>query len=83
MSRKAAFLAVLAVAVAGSGAFAVTGKSALVRHPPTPPTVPVVAGAVTAHDVPIYLRGVGTVIAYNTVVVRSQIQGQLTKIAFA
>jgi multidrug efflux system membrane fusion protein len=47
-----------------------------------PPPVPVVAGAVASHDVPIYLRGVGTVIAYNTVVVRSQIQGQITRIAF-
>ena len=46
------------------------------------PVVPVVAGAVSSHDVPIYLRGVGTVIAYNTVLVRSQIQGQITKIAF-
>ena len=44
--------------------------------------VPVVAGVVSSHDVPIYLRGVGTVIAYNTVLVRSQIQGQITKIAF-
>jgi multidrug efflux system membrane fusion protein len=32
--------------------------------------------------VPIYLRGIGTVIAYNTVVVRSQIQGQITGIPF-
>src|SRR5207248_9268990 len=46
------------------------------------PSVPVVTGTVAQHDVPIYLRGVGTVIAYNTVVVRSQIQGQITKIAF-
>jgi multidrug efflux system membrane fusion protein len=44
--------------------------------------VPVVAGAVAQHDVPIYLTGVGTVIAYNTVVVRSQIQGQLVSINF-
>jgi multidrug efflux pump subunit AcrA (membrane-fusion protein) len=44
--------------------------------------VPVVAGVVGSQDVPIYLRGVGTVIAYNTVLVRSQIQGQITKIAF-
>jgi multidrug efflux system membrane fusion protein len=52
--------------------------------PPTAPiaTVPVVAGTVSSHDVPIYLSGVGTVIAYNTVLVRSQIQGQITKIAF-
>ena len=39
-------------------------------------------GTVARHDVPIYLRGVGTVIAYNTVIVRSQIQGQITKINF-
>jgi multidrug efflux system membrane fusion protein len=47
-----------------------------------PPTVPVVAGTVQSGDVPIYLRGVGTVIAYNNVIVRSQITGQLVKIAF-
>jgi multidrug efflux system membrane fusion protein len=46
------------------------------------PLVPVVADKVTQHDVPIYLRGLGTVIAYNTVLVRSQIQGQITRIDF-
>ena len=50
--------------------------------PPAPPPVPVVAGTVSSGDVPIYLRGIGTVIAYNTVVVRSQIQGQIIKITF-
>src|SRR5262249_49748405 len=50
--------------------------------PPAVPTVPVVAGTVNSSDVPIYLQGVGTVIAYNTVIVRSQIQGQITKINF-
>ena len=44
--------------------------------------MPVVAAAVSRHDVPIYLRGVGTVIAYNTVQIHSQITGQLTRIAF-
>ena len=47
-----------------------------------PPAVPVVAGKVASHDVPIYLRGVGTVIAYNNVVVHSLISGPITKIAF-
>jgi membrane fusion protein, multidrug efflux system len=47
-----------------------------------PPAVPVVAGTVHHGDVPIYLRGVGTVIAYNNVIVRSQITGQIVKIAF-
>jgi multidrug efflux system membrane fusion protein len=47
-----------------------------------PPSVPVVATTVTKHDVPIYLHGVGTVVAYNNVIVRSQITGQLVNIAF-
>src|SRR2546430_16540921 len=50
--------------------------------PPAVPTVPVVAGPVNSSDVPIYLQGGGTVIAYNTVVVRSQIQGQIVSINF-
>jgi multidrug efflux system membrane fusion protein len=48
---------------------------------PTAP-VPVVAATVTQHDVPVYLAGVGTVIAYNTDVVRAQIQGQIISINF-
>jgi multidrug efflux system membrane fusion protein len=47
-----------------------------------PPPAPVVAGTVAQHDVPIYLNGVGTVIAYNTDVVRAQIQGQIVSINF-
>jgi multidrug efflux system membrane fusion protein len=47
-----------------------------------PPTTPVVAANVAAHPVPIYLRGVGTVIAFNNVVVRSQITGPLISVSF-
>src|SRR3982075_3207633 len=50
--------------------------------PAPPPAVSVVAGVVAQHDVPIYLTGVGTVIAYNTDVVRAQIQGQIISINF-
>jgi membrane fusion protein, multidrug efflux system len=50
--------------------------------PAPPPAAPIVAGAVAQHDVPIYLTGVGTVIAYNTDVVRAQIQGQIISINF-
>ncbi|HTI79045.1 MAG TPA: efflux RND transporter periplasmic adaptor subunit [Acetobacteraceae bacterium] len=46
------------------------------------PAVPVVANTVKSGDVPIYLTGIGHVQAYNTVTVRSQIQGQITQIAF-
>src|ERR1700675_5174696 len=53
-----------------------------VAAPAPPPAAPIVAGVVAQHDVPIYLSGVGTVIAYNTDVVRAQIQGQITSINF-
>jgi multidrug efflux system membrane fusion protein len=81
MRRKHAFLAIAAIAIVGGGAFAVTHKRAPAA-PQAVPTVPVVAGTVSRQSVPIYLRGIGTVIAYNTDIVRSQIQGQLTQIAF-
>jgi membrane fusion protein, multidrug efflux system len=47
-----------------------------------PPAAPIIAGMVAQHDVPIYLTGVGTVIAFNTDVVRAQIQGQIISINF-
>ena len=56
-------------------------QKAVAAPAPAPP-VPIVAGTVTQHDVPIYLTGVGTVIAYNTDIVRAQIQGQITSINF-
>ena len=78
--------ALLIVALATGGVLALTHTFPFERAAPraatTPPAVPVVAGTVVQHDVPIYLTGVGTVIAYNTVIVRSQIQGQIASINF-
>lgn len=44
--------------------------------------VPVVAGTVETKDVPIYLDGLGTVQAFNTVTVRARVDGELTEIHF-
>ena len=74
-------LATLAVMSAGGGFWYFT-KSEPVAAVPMPAAIPVVAAAVTGHDVPIYLRGIGTVVAYNTDIVHSQIQGELVKINF-
>jgi membrane fusion protein, multidrug efflux system len=86
MRRKIVILVVLLVAGIAAGTVLVVRHELPVQSAasaPAPiPTVPVVAGVVSSQDVPIYLRGVGTVIAFNTVLVRSQIQGQITKIAF-
>jgi multidrug efflux system membrane fusion protein len=87
MRRKIVISAALGIAIlATGGALALTHKlpfgGSAPQPPPAIPPVPVVAGTVAQHDVPIYLTGVGTVIAYNTVVVRSQIQGQIVSINF-
>jgi multidrug efflux system membrane fusion protein len=76
------FVAVLALAVIGGGAFYAGTPEAPAAPAPEPHRVPVVTTAVQSKDVPIYLRGVGTVIAYNNVVVRSQITGQLVSVNF-
>ncbi len=46
------------------------------------PPVPVVAGTVAQKDVPIYLNGIGTVQAFNTVTVHARVDGEVDKIAF-
>src|SRR5271168_4697632 len=75
-------LGVVAAVAAVGGAFYASSTEAPIAASPAPVRVPVVADAVQSKDVPIYLTGVGTVIAYNNVVARSQITGQLVKIAF-
>jgi membrane fusion protein, multidrug efflux system len=80
-----AIIAILAV-VAGVGALLTVKYRSASRSAasvtPLPPPASVVAASVQRRDVPIYLRGVGTVIPFNNVIVRSQITGQLVKITF-
>ena len=42
----------------------------------------VITTAVRKMDMPVYLRGLGTVSAYNTVTVRTRVDGQVVRIAF-
>ncbi|WP_448207739.1 efflux RND transporter periplasmic adaptor subunit [Azospirillum sp. sgz302134] len=44
--------------------------------------VPVVAGTAGREDVPIWLDGIGTVQAFNSVVVRVRVDGELQQVAF-
>jgi multidrug efflux system membrane fusion protein len=45
-------------------------------------TVPVVASASRSGDLSIYLTGLGSVTAYNTVTIHSRVDGELIKVAF-
>jgi membrane fusion protein, multidrug efflux system len=91
MTKKAAtakLIAIIIVLVAVAGVAATlatkywTASRSRASAVAQPSPVAVVATSVRSDDVPIYLRGVGTVIAFNNVIVRSQITGQLVKIAF-
>jgi len=83
--KKKTIISALAAAIAAASLLYFTYAHPLDKASATPapaPAVPIVAGVVTQHEVPIYLSGVGTVIAYNTDVVRAQIQGQIMSINF-
>jgi len=85
--RRTAIISSLLVvaALATGGVVALKHSSGTAPAAPSaaaPAAVPVVAETVKSGEVPIYLSGIGFVQAYNTVVLHSQIQGQLTQIAF-
>ncbi|BCG70761.1 multidrug transporter [Mesorhizobium sp. 113-1-2] len=84
MRKRPAIVAALLILIGGVGFAAkhVYDPSEPAAASVPAPAVPVIAGKVASRDVPIYLRGVGTVIAYNNVVVHSLISGPITKIAF-
>ncbi len=44
--------------------------------------IPVVGVPVATRDMPVYLRGLGTVIAFNTVTIKSRVDGELVKVNF-
>jgi multidrug efflux system membrane fusion protein len=78
---------VLAVVAVAGWALYQRGKSA--KGQPTGstdtaggPAVPVIVERVTQRDMPVYLYGLGSVSAFNTVTVKSRVDGQLVKVAF-
>src|SRR6478735_7020503 len=79
------FLAVsVAVASAGIWRFAATTRAAasVGAIQASAPPIPVTLAVSEVKDVPVYLTGLGTVQAYNTVTVKVRVDGQLTKVAF-
>src|SRR5947209_520456 len=52
------------------------------KGPPRAPAVPVSVAPVQKVDFPVYLTGLGTVQGFNTVQVRTRVDGQIDKIAF-
>ena len=88
-ARSQWWLWLLVLAVLGCGGYWLLEKSwerlPLAAEPaarPVPQGVPVIVAAVRQGDMPVYLTGLGSVTAFNTVTVKSRVDGQLIKIAF-
>jgi membrane fusion protein, multidrug efflux system len=79
-SAVIAVAAVAILAVVASVAIPRLFKSG--RHPVVSPPVPVTATAAGRQDVPIYFDALGTVMAFNTVSIRAQVNGQILSVDF-
>jgi membrane fusion protein, multidrug efflux system len=81
----AAVVAAVAIVAAGVGGWQLlehAPTAAAARQPGAPAGVPVTLGTVTAKDVPVYVNGIGSVQAYNTVTVKSRVDGQIVAVDF-
>jgi multidrug efflux system membrane fusion protein len=80
----------LAAAVAGLGYYGwnkyygeqASTQADAQKRAPARPAVPVKIAPVEKADFPVYLTGLGTVQGFNTVVVRTRVDGQINKIDF-
>src|SRR5437762_478261 len=88
-ARSQWWLWLLVLAVLGCGGYWLLEKSwerlPLAAEPaarPVPQGVPVIVAAARQGDMPVYLTGLGSVTAYNTVTVKSRVDGQLINVAF-
>jgi membrane fusion protein, multidrug efflux system len=86
MARWKTWLAVLIVAIVGiyyfSGRSSSTDSSSATPPPAAHQTIPVAAVAAKTGDLNQYISAIGTVTAYNTVTVKSRVDGQLDKVNF-
>ena len=69
-------------ASANGGKAAQGGRQAAQATESGPPPAPVLVAEAQTQDVPIVIRGIGSVLAYNTVAVKSRVDGNIVKVGF-
>jgi membrane fusion protein, multidrug efflux system len=85
VNRRNVLVGVVVLAAAGAAAWKFTGHNFIGARqgpPPPPPAIPVTAGAAAVQNIPVYVRGLGTVQAFQMVTVRTRVDGQITKVSF-
>jgi multidrug efflux system membrane fusion protein len=79
--------ALAALCVVGLGGWAVSASSEVGTSAATKPqgaaTVPVTATVAEQRDMPVTVTGIGSVQAYNSVAIRTRVDGQIVKVDFA
>jgi len=73
-------LGLLIVCAVVAWRYAPLGGSSAKGQPP--PLIPVTAATAEARNVPVYVQGLGSVQAFNTVAVKTRVDGQITKVFF-
>jgi membrane fusion protein, multidrug efflux system len=80
------FLLVVGLAIGGYALFPKMEKAQLLAAKPAPiprpPGVPVVAAGVKKGDFTLYLNGLGSVVPFQTVALKSRVDGQLMEVFF-
>ena len=80
--KRAVFL-IVGLSIVGAGLawrFGPFGGAPAKAQPP--PLIPVMAGTAETRNVPVYVEGLGSVQAFNTVTVKARVDGQITKVFF-
>jgi membrane fusion protein, multidrug efflux system len=80
--RLAALVIGVALAAGGAGLWATRDRGAPVAAQEPAPAIPVTVGVVSAQDVPVLLHGIGTVQAFNTIAIKSRVDGTIVKVDF-
>ena len=75
-------LSLIALAALAAGLLTVTGCSSEKKKATPQLAVPVIVTAAMEKNVPVTLKAIGSVEAYNTVSIRARIGGALTRVAF-
>src|SRR5262249_9920144 len=81
--RVVAVIVAVALAAGGIGLWTTRDRAAQpASTQDAAPTIPVTVGVVTSQDVPVLLHGIGTVQAFNTIAIKSRVDGTIVAVDF-
>ena len=83
LSRAGAAAVVVGLAGAGALFLHYTHRPKASAMAATEEAVPVITAVAETQDVPLLVRGIGTVQAYNMVVIKTRVDGAIVKVAFS